>query len=160
MLALVGLFGGIAFLFGGGLSLFEQPPRPGESLATLCKAGDALVQAVALEREAIDAAGAGDQRTAGAAATRAEQLVMDATGTVGYAGFMEGRTEPPTPGFDALSSAIQAAIDPVREVVAVIRPPQAPVAVEARPRLLARAEAAVEAIDLPASCPTILSPAP
>lgn len=127
--------------------------RPGESMAKLCESAQALAGATGLSQASITATEAGDGLAAADLAAKADTRRQDAMARATWAGQLEGHLDPPgSPGFADRMREIGEAQQAVDLLVGVLGVPAAPVTVEARPRLLAAAEAAVGKIGLPEEC--------
>ncbi len=133
--------------------------KPGDSMAKLCQAAQALGGAVGLSRASAAASASGDGLAAADFARQADTLRQEGMAATGYAADLEGHLAS-TVGFADRMKEIDAAQKAVDLAVGVLGSPAASVTLEARPRLLDAAEDAVHAIGLPLACTVIEVPTP
>ncbi|HEX5828322.1 MAG TPA: hypothetical protein VFY23_12415 [Candidatus Limnocylindrales bacterium] len=145
--------------WSGVLAFPDRAPEPGEARAVACGAAADLEASVRLMRDAVTALEAGDRLAAIRAERDARALLEGVEPSLSYAAFLDARTVPPTPGFDALLAELYGAIPPAEMLITTLTPPVAPIVEEGRPGLLAAAEAAVAGMELPHGC-LLVSTAP
>ncbi len=127
--------------------------KPGDSMAKLCDSARFLAAATGLSRATLAAREAGHGLDAADFAAKADLARQDGMAAEGWATDLEGHLDPPgSPGFADRIREIDEAQHAVDLLVGALAEPAVPVIIEARPRLLAAAEEAIEAIGLPEDC--------
>lgn len=135
--------------------------EPGDSMAKVCEAAQALAEATGLSEAALASIQDGDRLAAADLARRADTERQSAMALMSWADQFEGHLDPPgSPGYIDRVHEMAAAQQAVDLLVGVLGEPAAPVTVEARPRVLAAARTAVGQIALPEACTTIEVPSP
>lgn len=130
--------------------------KPGEPMAKLCEAAQALGDAVGLGRAAVASREARDGSSA-RYITQADTRRTDGDTFVRWAGDLEGAVASKSPGFDESAQQVRLAQKPVdMAVMALLGRPSADATTEAR--LLDEAASAVLAIEMPAECVRIPTP--